>query len=146
MNENRLKSEIQQMNHWWHKLIFLCNRNDQFDSRIPMTDGLKKLNVNLIVSQGLMHVAKNKYPLYAEEILQNAFCETDEVYLLQHIDILFDPTLQIHPVRLLENISKTYRILVEWPGGYEDNQLYYAEYGHPEYFSCRDFEGKVMLK
>ncbi|WP_445669135.1 BREX-3 system P-loop-containing protein BrxF [Niallia sp. FSL W8-0635] len=143
---NSFKKEIQEMEQWWHKLIFLCNRNAQFNTKIPITEQFEKVNVNLILSQGLINLAKNKYPLYVEDILLEAITNRKKVYLLQHIDILFDPVLQVHPVRLLENISKTYKIVVEWPGKYEDDQLYYAEYGHPEYFSCREFEGNIIMK
>ncbi|MFC4660781.1 BREX-3 system P-loop-containing protein BrxF [Oceanobacillus aidingensis] len=146
MNINNFKTEIQEMEHWWHKLIFLCDRNGQFNTTIPITDQFEKVNTNFILSQGLINIAKNKYPLYVEDIILDTISNKNKVYLLQHIDILFDPTLQIHPIRLLENISKTYKLVVEWPGRYEDNQLFYAEYGHPEYFSCREFEGKVILK
>jgi hypothetical protein len=141
-----LKKELQQMDNWWHKLIFLCNRNSQFNTTIPITDDLKKINVNLVLSKELINVAKNKYPLYVEEILENVITDKNQIYMLQHIDILFDPVLQVHPIRLLENIGKVYKLVVEWPGRYEDNQLYYAEYEHPEYFSCHNFEGKVILK
>ena len=146
VNINSFKNEMQEMEHWWHKLLFLCNRNGQFNTTITITEQFKKVNVNLILSQGLINIAKNKYPLYVEDILLETISNKNKVYLLQHIDILFDPELQVHPIRLLENISKTYKLVVEWPGRYEDGQLYYAEYGHPEYFSCREFEGKVILK
>ncbi len=132
------------MEHVWHKLIFLCNRDGRFNTTIPIIDHFEKVNVNLILSQGLINKAENKYPLYVEEILLNTISHRNKVYLLQHIDILFDPVLQIHPIRLLENISKTYKLIVEWPGIYRDDQLSYAEYGHPEYFTCREFEGKVI--
>jgi len=145
MSQNKLKEEIQQMNHWWHKLIFLCSRNENMNLSIPLLNEMNKVNVNKVLSEKLLHISKSKYPLHVEDMLQDVFKDTNQMYLLCHIDILFDPVLQIHPVRLLENISKSYKIIVEWPGRYKDNQLYYAEYGHPEYFSCRDFEGKVMF-
>ncbi|MGM0840267.1 MAG: BREX-3 system P-loop-containing protein BrxF [Bacillota bacterium] len=146
MNYSSLKSELQQMDHWWHKLIFLCNINHELNTKIPIIDKCSKLNVNYILSEKLLNISKNKYPLYVEEILLNEFVDESEVYFLQHIDILFDPVLQVHPIRLLENISKKYKLVIDWPGRYEDNRLYYAEYGHPEYFSCHDYEGKVILK
>lgn len=146
MNVHSLKNEIQQMGKWWHKLIFLCDRNNQFNSNIPITDSFEKINVNLVLSQELIHISKKNYPLYVEDILQKVIIDTNQTYLLQHIDILFDPVLQVHPVRLLENISKNYKLIVEWPGKYEDDRLVYAEYGHPEYFTCDEFEGKVFLK
>ena len=132
MANTSIKDLISEMGEWWHKLIFLCNFNR--DDQLPFIEGLKKININLAVSKNLLQVPKTKYPLYLEEIIRNIITEKTTVYLLQHINILFDPQLQIHPVRLLENISKSYKLLIEWPGQYVNNQLIYAEYGHPEFF------------
>ncbi len=146
MNIHSLKSDINNFHSWYHKLIFLVNRNENLHTTIPLLDEYKKVNVNRVLSENLVSLPKQKYPMYVEDILMQSLEDNEGVYILQHIDILFDPVLQIHPIRLLENLSKIYSLIVEWPGRYVDGQLIYAEFGHPEYFICQDFEGKVYIK
>lgn len=146
MNIHSLKSDINELHSWYHKLIFLVDKNENLHKTIPLLDEFEKVNVNRLLSENLVSLPKQKYPMYVEDILMQFLKDKEEIYILQHIDILFDPILQIHPIRLLENLSKTYQIIVEWPGMYVDGQLVYAEFGHPEFFICQDFEGKVYIK
>lgn len=146
MTSNNLKHEIHNLSKRWNKLLILCNRNKQFNTTLPITSKFKKINVNQVISEGLLHMNKNKSPFHVKDILLSFLDDTKQTYYFQHIDILFDPSLKIHPVRMLEDISKEYKLVVDWPGRYEENTLIYAEYGHPEYFTCRDFEGKVIIK
>jgi len=48
------------------------------------------------------------------------------------IDLLFEPTLRLDPLRLLRDASRATRIVVAWPGSYTDDVLAYAvpEHGH----------------
>jgi|SRR5690625_1323842 len=141
-----LKENIQDMNNWYHKLIYLVDRNAQFQSTIPFLESFTKVNVNKIVSEKLLGIPRQKYPMYVNDILVEALDDQDDTYILQHIDILFDSQLKINPVKLFEQLSKHYQLIVEWPGKYENNQLSYAEYGHPEYFLSDKFEGEIFIK
>ncbi|MBO0994840.1 BREX-3 system P-loop-containing protein BrxF [Bacillus sp. SD088] len=146
MNIHSLKNDISQIDSWYHKLIFIVDRNEQFHSRIPLLDDYEKINVNHVLSESLISITKQEYPMYIDELLEKVLKSKENIYILQHIDILFDPILQINPIRLLENLSKAYKLIVEWPGRYVGGQLIYAEYGHPEYFVSDNFEGKVYIK
>ncbi|WP_139368265.1 BREX-3 system P-loop-containing protein BrxF [Evansella clarkii] len=143
LNINSLNKNIKEMRKWYHKLIYLAGTDSSFSASIPILDEMEKINVNSVISESLISIPKHKYPMFMEDILRNAFADEEKIYILQHIDILFDPQLKINPVRLLENLSKSYRLLVDWPGRYIDGQLIYAEYGHPEYFVSSDFEGVI---
>lgn len=146
MNLHSLKNDINQIDDWYHKLIFIVDRNEQFHTRIPLLDDYVKVNVNRVLSESLISIPKQKYPMYIDELLEKVLKSKEDIYILQHNDILFDPVLQTNLVRLLENLSKTYKLIVEWPGKYVDGRLIYAEYGHPEYFVSGNFEGKVHIK
>src|SRR5699024_2454733 len=117
-----------------------------FQSSIPLFNSFTKVNVNKIVSEKLLGISKQKYPMHVSDILLEALERRDDIYILNHIDILFDPQLKINPIQLFEQLSKTYKLIVEWPGKYNNHQLLYAEYGHPEYFVSADFEGKIFIK
>lgn len=143
MFKEKILNEINQMDERWNKLIFLCS--DGLDENLPSDVGVEEININLIVSEELIDVPKNRYSFNVLNIIQNQLGDKQTVYLFEHIDILFDPSLQINPVRLFENLSKENKIIVNWPGIYKNGTLIYAEYGHPEYYTCDDFEGKVIV-
>jgi hypothetical protein len=65
----------------------------------------------------------------------------EEVVLLDNIEILFDPSLQQDPLRLLLNLSRNRTLVVSWNGQIKNNILSYAEPGHPEYrrYSVENF-------
>ena len=65
-------------------------------------------------------------------------------YILNHIDILFDPVLAIQPISVLESISRQRKIVVIWPGEYREGKLFYAEPQHSEYFKTQGPENLVI--
>lgn len=142
---SKLSNEIGKMDSHWHKLLFLCHTEVEARQIHNLSKNIEILNLNLLLSKSLLEIPKAKYPMYVEEFVRALIPDPSKVYVLEHIDILFDPALQIHPIRLLENISKQMKLMVIWPGVYENGKLSYAESGHPEYFTCGDFEGKVIL-
>lgn len=144
MNIHMIQSELDKMDDWWHKLIFLCNFDLPIESWFEGHSNIEVVNLNLFLSERLLGTSKNTYPLLVEELLQERMNDSQRIYLLNYIDILFDPLLKTNPIRLLENLSKRNKIIAVWPGRYIDEKLIYAESGHPEYFVAEDFEGKII--
>jgi hypothetical protein len=56
-----------------------------------------------------------------------------DIVLLNHIHLLFEPTLQQDPLRLLQNLSRRKTIVVIWEGELQGPHLVYAAPEHPEY-------------
>lgn len=57
--------------------------------------------------------------------------------LCSEIDLLFEPSLALDPLRLLREVSRIARLVVAWPGEYRDNVLTYAVPVHHHYRSWR---------
>lgn len=144
MNIHMIQSEIDKMGDWWHKLIFLCNFDSPIDSWFDGNSNIEVVNLNLFLSERLLGASKNTYPILVEELLHERVNDNQKIYLLNYLDILFDPLLKTNPIRLLENLSKRHKIIAVWPGRYKDGKLIYAESGHPEYFVGEDFEGEII--
>jgi hypothetical protein len=144
VNIHMIQLEIDKMGDWWHKLIFLCNFDSPIDSWFDGNSNIEVVNLNLFLSERLLGVSKNNYPLLVEELLHERVNDKQKIYLLNYLDILFDPLLKTNPIRLLENLSKSHKIISVWPGRYIDGKLIYAESGHPEYFVSEDFEGEII--
>jgi len=64
--------------------------------------------------------------------------------LCTDIDLLFEPTLKLDPLRLMRDASRATRLVVTWPGSYLDNVLAYAVPGHSHYRTWRKPE--VFIK
>jgi len=57
--------------------------------------------------------------------------------LCTEIDLLFEPTLKLDPLRLMRDVGRVTRLVVTWPGSYVDNVLAYAVPGHSHYRTWR---------
>lgn len=67
------------------------------------------------------------------------------IVLIDNIELLFDPTLQLNPLDLLRRLAHAKRIVAVWPGTLSNGRLTYADIGHPEH---RDYgiEGLVTFE
>jgi len=65
--------------------------------------------------------------------------------LCTEIDLLFDPTLKVDPLRLMRDVGRVTRLVVTWPGSYVDNVLAYAVPGHSHYRTWRKPEVFVKV-
>jgi hypothetical protein len=103
------------------------------------------LNVSLELSRSLLELTERQRKLQASRILGRLVSETviqgstDSSYrgggmvLLDNIELLFDASLALDPLRLLEEISRNCTLVVAWPGHVKGGWLLYARPGHPEY-------------
>jgi len=64
--------------------------------------------------------------------------------LCTEIDLLFDPTLKLDPLRLVRDVGRVTRLVITWPGSYVDDVLAYAVPGHSHYRTWRKPE--VFIK
>ncbi len=65
--------------------------------------------------------------------------------LCTEIDLLFDPTLDLDPLRLLHDVSRVSRIVVAWPGSYRGDVLAYAVPEHSHYRTWRKPEVPIIV-
>lgn len=102
----------------------------------PVDDGptsSQRLNLSLALSQRLLDTPHRQVALAASQVLGDLLAGGGPL-LVDHIELLFDPLLQIDPLRGLKLASRRRRLLVIWPGRLDDaGALVYAEPGHPEY-------------
>ncbi len=61
----------------------------------------------------------------------------DQLLILDRLEVLFTPTLQLDVLRLLLDLGRSGRLIAIWPGEYQNTRLTYAMPGHPEY---REYE------
>ena len=101
--------------------------------------GAPVVNLNLDLSRCLLELTERQRKLQASrlvgELVAAAAARDDAsgVVLLDNTEILFDVSLSIDPLRLLEEVSRNWTLVVAWRGRIDADHLVYARPGHPEY-------------
>ncbi|MDD3535029.1 MAG: BREX-3 system P-loop-containing protein BrxF [Candidatus Cloacimonetes bacterium] len=135
----KFKTALQSTGDQYHRLIILVNceeRGEQEIVRLLKEDrNAESLNLNLELATRLLEYSIKQRPLKITEIMEGLVGGTPFPALLDHIDILFEPSLKTDTLSLLLSLSKSKTIVVFWWGALKENKLYYAEPGYPEYKS-----------
>jgi UDP-N-acetylglucosamine transferase subunit ALG13 len=92
------------------------------------------INVNLSLSKGMLDLTTKQRALRAASIL-NDIVDTagGDIVLMDNLEVLFDRSLQLDPLRLLKDLSRHLTIVASWNGSINDRGLVYGEPDHPEY-------------
>ncbi len=93
------------------------------------------VNVNLELSQLLLDVPIKQRPLRAVRLLNDEIIQqrAQQGLVLDYLDILFDPGLELAPMRCLLDVARRYTVVARWVGSCKEGYLIRAEPGHPEY-------------
>ena len=100
---------------------------------INVSLGLSKRMLDLTERQRILHI-----PRLLDEITNSA---TNEIILLDNLELLFDMTLRQDPLQLLKSLSRNCTVVAAWNGSVENGYLTYAAPRHPEYrrYQMQDF-------
>lgn len=94
------------------------------------------VNVGKEVSERLLHLTLRQRRLKARQVVADALDAMSHRELcLDNTELLFDPSLALNPVNLLQNLSRNRVLVVAWNGHLEAGSLVYAYAEHPEHFS-----------
>jgi hypothetical protein len=105
--------------------------------------GFRYVNLNLELSRGLLQVAERDRGAAVPRLLEDIVAQDGaRVVLLDNIEILFDTTLKVDPLRALQRVSRNHTIVAAWNGALEKGRLVYAEPGHAEY---RQYPAQELL-
>ena len=89
----------------------------------------------------------NKRGFSAGELLREIADKerTEDPLLLDNLELLFEPGLQINPLDLVRRLAHSKRVVAVWPGELRCDRLVYADMSHPEH---RDYsrDGVVVLE
>lgn len=95
------------------------------------------LPLGLELSRVLRNIAPQERPRRVQEIVQTLshppMGGDFHGCALDHIEVLFHPSLHVRVVSLLKHLARTQPLVVSWPGTYKNGRLTYAQPGHPEY-------------
>lgn len=135
---SKISSYFPQALEQYHRLIVVpleCNSKINFQ-QVAESSNSRYINVNLLLTKRLLELTQKQRSLKAERLLKEIIGNTNnEIIFLEHLEILFDTSLQLDPLRCLQKLACNYTIVAVWSGKIENNHLIYAEREHPEYKS-----------
>jgi hypothetical protein len=132
-----IKQILGNLDSQYYKLILLIG-----ESKTGKTSILKKisqeldleiLNINLSLSEKLIEYPTRNRVLKLYPILDELLIGNKPLYILDNIEVLFDKSLQLDPLKFLQNLSRNCTILSSWNGKIVSNHLTYAIPQHSEY-------------
>ncbi|MEN6327778.1 MAG: BREX-3 system P-loop-containing protein BrxF [Syntrophomonas sp.] len=137
---NQILEILPSLEHAYSKLILLVGTKDSGKTKVlqelQFQTGAPLLNVNLEVSRCLLEMTQRQRALRVAECMGNTVRECgNPLVLLDNLELLFDPALQLNPLKLLQGLARNQILIVAWNGRIKDGNLVYAEPGHPEYQS-----------
>jgi len=146
----KLNEAILAVRQAYHRVVLLVGPSNSGKTRVlrklAEDGGSAYLNVNLALSQRMLELTKSQRARQADRLLKDLVNETKgDVVLLDNLEVLFDTTLQLDPLRLLQRASRSRTVVAAWNGTFRDGTLTYAEPQHPEYRCYRDVDAITVL-
>ena len=145
----KLERAIQQATSQYFRLVILAGapasgKTAALQSLAQML-GCQLVNVNLELSKRLLELTRTQRSRQVERLLKEAIAAAPgDVVLLDNLEILFDNSLEVEPVRLLQVSSRNRTIVASWNGSFHAGTLTYAEPGHPEFIQFKQTEAVVI--
>lgn len=91
------------------------------------------ININLELSRRLLELTTRQRSLQVQRLLPEIIGNTNNrVVFLDNLEILFDVSLKLDPLRCLQGLARNRTVVAVWNGSF-DNYLIYAEPEHSEY-------------
>lgn len=142
MDVKKINKKIHEVRGKYYKLILLLSPFPDSNTKALKEAGntLKYpyINFSLVLAGKLMDIPANKRRSQVINFLPDiAKAHPEDVLLLDHIEILFLPELEVDPLRVLQQLSRNKTIVAAWTGEFDGKRLVYAGYGHPEYKQYR---------
>ena len=136
--EEEVTQNIQKARSRYHRLVLVVGVAGTGKTATLMTVagrvGTPLVNVNLELSRRMLDVGERQRPLQVLRHIDQIVAERgSDIVLLDNIEILFDAALQQHPLRLLQDLSRSRVVVAAWNGSLEGGHVHYAVPDHPEY-------------
>lgn len=143
---DQIMRKIEQTEELYHRLLLVVAPAGAGKTtalqEVQERTGAPLINVNLDLSRQMLDLTERQRALQLPRLLRDMLNNlTNEVFLLDNIEILFEASLKQDPLRLLQGLSRNNTVVAAWNGFIDGNYLIYAEPDHQEYkrYIVRDF-------
>ena len=134
----KIIDKIQHAYGLYHRLVIVAGPSDTGKTvslkAIHQEHHFPLINVGLALSKQMLELTQKQRTFQAARLLEHLVdAYSEDIVLLDNIEILFDTTLKLNPLNVLRKISRDKTIAATWNGMIEDGYLIYAAPDHPEY-------------
>ena len=136
---NEIRSLLGQSDQWYHRLIFLLlpgedSIESQWTLNFSDTFSIPLINVGVELSEKLLDIGGRERSMKVQQLMTDIIqSRKASQVMLRRIEVLFDRSLRLDPLALLQMLSRNTTLLVVWPGDVSDDHLLYATPDHREY-------------
>ena len=139
---NNLSVRLQNISQLYYKQVYVYEyeRGNSVEY-FSQANHYPLMNINLLLSERIKTVARNRRPYKVAEILHEFINNVDsEIVCIDYYEMLFEPSLGVNPFDLFTNLSRNKTLIITWRGRIEGDYFIHAEPGHPEYikYSTKD--------
>jgi len=147
--EKRLEQAIELAASQYYRLVILVGTPGSGKTHVLQSIaqklGCQLVNINLKLSKRMLELTRTQRSRQVGRLLKEVIATIpSDVALLDNLEILFDTSLELEPLRLLQVLSRNRTIVASWNGTYRDGTLTYAEPGHPEFVQFKQVEAIVI--
>ena len=101
---------------------------------VAQAHGVPCKNVNLELSKRMLDLTTKQRAIHAAEVLREVVENADgDTAVLDNLEILFDRSLHLDPLRVLKELARQNTVVASWNGRIDDHGLTYGDPDHPEY-------------
>lgn len=116
-------------------VIILVLKESELKEVSYLFPGEEFINLSKLLAERMLSMSRKEREDNLANELKSIVLNNNNVCHMQRIQFLFAKELNIDPIKLLQQISRKRPIVAIWPGGLDNNNLYYATPGHPEYIN-----------
>lgn len=101
------------------------------------------LSLGEVLSKELLKIDKNVRNSEVEKTLKQIITSINkDELIITDIDILFNPAYKLDIIRLFIQLSRNRRVIVQWPGKLDSQNLVYSSQEYEDYsrYSIRDYD------
>lgn len=127
---------VQELKGSQEKLVLLVGKPGSGKSKIMRELGLNRgwryVDCRELVTDELLELVPKARPQEAPRLMDKLLeAERAEVILLDNVQVMFTPMLNLDPLVLLRQLGRKHAIVAAWPGEYADGRLAFTEPGLP---------------
>jgi hypothetical protein len=150
MGLGNLRESIERAKKYHTQLIVVFGESaSQLLEHAASSDDLPIMNLSLALSERLIDFPRQDRSRSASSVFTELIEEQQaQELLIDHLEILFDRSLSIDPLKLLQNNAKNITLVVVWPGEKNASSLTYAIPSHPEYrfYKVSKFDETIFIE
>ena len=122
----------------YHRLLLLIGKSGSGKTEIlkdvSTRIGLNVLNLSKELAGRMLQLTEKQRPLKVSKIVKDIIdSQSQDTLLIDNIELLFDVSLKIDPMKLIKGMSRNKTLIVSWSGHVDNGTIIYAEPSHSEY-------------